>query len=256
MFCCLICLLIFEAGGAQPVGGVRQEQHFETLTIGTQTYSNVTVTTQNKNYVFLLHSGGMINIKVAELPVETREILGYAKKAPAPTAATWAKQTLEKQTLVDLQKPEVKEFQKRLSADQLRLKQISSALSIWVVVGILAFALLIYLFTSYCGKLICKKAGHDPGVLIWLPVLQMIPLLRAAKMSPAWLLALLIPLLNIVAQIIWCVKITQARGKTFWTAIFLILPVTSFFAFLYLAFSDGAGSDDDKRVEIMTLETS
>jgi len=72
---------------------------------------------------------------------------------------------------------------------------------------------LLYLLISYCGWLICQKTGHPAGVLVWIPVLQLIPLLRAAGMSPAWLVAFLVPILNVVAQIVWSVNICKASGQ-------------------------------------------
>ena len=54
------------------------------------------------------------------------------------------------------------------------------------------------------------------------------------------MLAMFVPLLNVVAQILWCFKITEARGKSVWVAVLLIVPGPSLFAFLYLAFSDAA----------------
>ena len=56
-------------------------------------------------------------------------------------------------------------------------------------------------------------------------------------MSGWWFLGYFIPVLNLLTWILWCVKITQARGKGFLTTLFLILPFTHIFAFLYLAFS-------------------
>jgi hypothetical protein len=103
--------------------------------------------------------------------------------------------------------------------------------------------------------LICKKAGHTPGLLVWLPVFQLFPLLRAAGMSAWWFVAWLLPLLNIVAFILWSVKITKARGKSGWVAVFLILPLTSFLAILYLAFSNGARAGrDGEEPEVMSLQ--
>ena len=59
------------------------EETFDVLQIGTKTYKNVTVTTKAKNYIFILHSAGMTNIKIAELPPDLREKLGYVEKAKA-----------------------------------------------------------------------------------------------------------------------------------------------------------------------------
>jgi hypothetical protein len=114
----------------------------------------------------------------------------------------------------------------------------------------------LYLFVSYCGRLICQKAGKPATALIWIPVAQLIPLLRAANMSPAWLLAFFVPVLNVVAQILWSFKIAKARGKSGLVGLFLVLPVTNLFAFLYLALSDGEAKQERRTVEIMTLEAA
>jgi hypothetical protein len=92
-----------------------------------------------------------------------------------------------------------------------------------------------------------EKAGEDAGFLVWLPVFQVFPMLRGAGMSAWWVLAFFVPILNIVASILWCFKIVEARGKSVWIAICLLLPVTNFFAFLYLAFSNGEAprADDE-----------
>jgi hypothetical protein len=75
-------------------------------------------------------------------------------------------------------------------------------------------------------------------------------------MSPAWLLAFLVPVLNVVAQIVWSFKIAKARGKSGLVGLFLVLPVTNLFAFLYLAFSDAEPKQERRTVEIMTLEAA
>src|SRR3954453_20007153 len=53
----------------RPVAGsAAEEQTFPLLQIGTRTYTNVTVTTKARKYIFILHSTGMANIRVADLP--------------------------------------------------------------------------------------------------------------------------------------------------------------------------------------------
>src|SRR5881394_1200012 len=78
-----------------PVSSQAAEETFNMLQIGSQTYQNVTVTTKSKNYIFILHSAGMTNIKVSDLPTDLIEKLGYA--APVPkvqtnAASVWAAQ--------------------------------------------------------------------------------------------------------------------------------------------------------------------
>src|SRR5207247_230272 len=102
---------------------------------------------------------------------------------------------------------------------------------------------------------ICEKAGKKAGFLIWLPILQLFPLLRAARMSPAWFLVCLLPLINLVPLVAWCLRIAKACGKSQWLGILLLFPVTTLFALLYLAFANGGQVKKEEKppVEIMTL---
>jgi hypothetical protein len=116
-------------------------------------------------------------------------------------------------------------------------------------------ALLLYFGFCYCCMLICKKTDKPPGALVWLPILQQFPLLRAAGMSYWWFLGYFVPVLNLVVPIVWCFKIAKACRKSAWVGLLLLLPVTNFFAFLYLAFSDGAPKKEEpRRVEVMSLD--
>jgi hypothetical protein len=243
------------------------EQSFDVLEVGTQTYRNVTVTTKSKNYVFIIHSDGMTNLKISELPVEVLTRLGYedpkAPKVSTNAATVWAKKTLAK-----LDTPEVKavpdQVQTTWNKSSLGAKLPIPKLTKEIMLAAAGIALLLYLCHSYCLMLICRKAGTEPGFLIWVPILQLLPLLTAAGMSRWWFLGYCVPGLSLVAHIIWCFKICDARGKTAFVAVLLILPVTSPLAFLFLAFSNGvksAGQPEQsrpksKRIELMTLETA
>ena len=250
----LACLLPLR----QAAGAI--EESFDQLQVGTQTYKNVTVTTKSKGYVFILHSTGMTNIRVSDLPDDVRVKLGYSEGIQKPktnNSTAWAKQTISK-----LETPEVKGMEQKLAtawhekapAAALNLPPLTTKL-IAIVTGL---ALVCWFFFCYCCMLICQKTGNDPTFLIFVPLLQIFPLLRAASMSPWWFFAGFVPGLNLVAQIIWFVKIVQARAKSGWLVLWLLLPVTNFLAFLYLAFSNGGREPKSERrhVEIMTLETA
>ncbi len=251
----LMALLISFYGAAAAV-----EEQFEVLQVGTHTYTNVTVTTKARSYVFVLHSAGMANIKVSDLPTEIRRKLGYfteAEKAKAQTssAANWAKTELTR-----IEPPQVKQARVELvqkysgytQEDARRLVQAHSRL----ILGILVASLAVYLFFCNCCRLICKKTGHEPGILVWLPVLQIFPLLRAAGMSPLWFLAFLIGFLSPLAVIVLSFKLAKARGKSAWVGFFLLLPVISIFAFLYLAFSDAKPVKEQRNLELMNFEAA
>jgi hypothetical protein len=256
----MIIRLILAMGMLVP-GVVRAtlEQSFDVLQIGTTTYRNVTITTKNKNYIFLVHSAGMASIKVSDLSSDVLEKLGIQDPKVAVvktnTPTVWAKQTLAK-----LDTPDVKQVRAQLegifgSKTLSRFQAPPLTRNELILAGAALFTL--YLFHCYCCLLICRKAAGEPGALIWVPLLQLFPLLKAARMSPWWFVGFLIPGLNLIAQIFWCVRITQARGKTFWVALFLIFPLTSPLAALYLAFSGGRRAGrQNRRVEIMTLEAA
>jgi hypothetical protein len=255
--------LVLAAIFALPLGArALSEESFDVVQIGTKTYKNVTVTTKARDYIFILHSTGMANIKVSDLTPTLKEKLGYAALAAAEAAkpkpagpAVWAKQTLSK-----LEPTKIKDFGKSFTlgdhpADAARQWIRANTILFW---GLVLLSVPLHFLMSYAGLLICHKTSVDPGIAIWIPILQLIPLLRAANMSLGWFVAYLIPVVNVLAYVIWCTKIAQARGKTGWVTIFLLLPITTAFAFLYLGFSstDADKEKQDRRIEIMTLETA
>ena len=234
------------------------EETFPVLTIGTHSLTNVTVTTKATNYIFIVHSSGMANINVADLPPDLLTNLGYARvmtKARTNSTSGWTKQVLAKIKL-----PLVRVMDRRIA--QVRRGQLALGSRRVSLTGramlpvILGLGLTFYLFSCYCCQLLCRKAGREPGMMIWVPVLQMIPVFRAAEMSGWWLLACFVPGLNLAAQILWSLRIVRVRGKSVWVTIFLLLPLINVLALLYLAFSNGVAPKEDQRVEVMTLETA
>lgn len=234
-----------------PAASAAEEQTFPLLRIGAQVYTNVTVTTKAKNYIFILHAGGMNNIKIADLPEDVREKLGYPGtgklKSGTNSPAAWAKAEVAR-----IETPRIKELrttlEQKLRGSSPADPSLNALLGSRMVLATAGITIVIYLFHCYCFMLICRKAGHPPGPLVWVPLLQFFPLLRAAGMAPWWFLATLLPLLNIIAFIVWSVSIAKARGKSGWAAFFLVLPLTCFLALLYLAFSEGgeSGASNDK----------
>ncbi len=258
----LIALAAFVAL-AEPRTSLGVEETFDLLQIGTQTYTNVTVTSKTKAYIFVLHAGGLTNIKLADLPVDLLVKLGY----PDPTApkvqtngpVVWAKQTLSK-----LPVEQIKTVERQVK-EKLVVKDLAAKLPFQLptftrnlVIAISATILAFFVFHCFCCSLICKKAGTEPGVLIWIPLLQLLPLLKAARMSRWWFLAYFVPVLNVVAQVIWSFKIADARNKSAIIGLFLLLPLLHIFAFLFLAFADRLPDRVKplaaRPVEIMTLE--
>jgi hypothetical protein len=235
------------------IAAAAAEESFDVLQIGTKTYKNVTVTTKAKNYIFILHSTGMTNVKVIELSPGLRKQLGYVEKPKVQGngVASWAKRGLAK-----LQLPAIQQLERKLRGNAAAGRSMAASISPNTALWLLVIVFASYLLFCQCCNLICLKTGDLPGNLIWVPVLQLFPMLRAARMSPWWFLAYLIPVLNLVAAILWSVKIVEARAKSGWVALFLLLPVTTFLAFLYLAFSAPAPRKEEPVISIMTLDAA
>jgi len=233
------------------------EERFDLLQIGTRMYTNVTVTTKAKSYIFIVHAGGMTSIKTAELPLAVLAQLGYDSAGPSKrstnTPAAWVKREFAKVNV-----PAFKQLNQKWGGKSSWEPSAMSLLTSKGVFVVLGVAMLLYLFHCYCCMLLCHKTGNPPGILVWLPILQLFPLLRAAGMSAWWFLAYCLPVLNVVAQILWCLNIAKARGKGPWVGVLLLLPITNLFAFLYLAFSNGASAEDEEQPapKIMTLEAA
>ena len=99
----------------------------------------------------------------------------------------------------------------------------------------LAFGVGIYLFYCYCLKRIVEKCGEQPGAIIWIPVFQMIPLFRIAKMNPWMILLMLIPLVNLIVAIMLWVNVLKVLGRG--PVMVLVLLLFGFIYLPYLAFS-------------------
>ncbi len=251
------------------------EIKLDTLEVGGQTYSNVVVTSRNSQYVILQHARGMATLKPKDLTPEVLKELGYHVEPPPPSAATVLSQKVQKVHL-ELD-PKVKEIEEKAVEEvKGKLRELDST----VIMAALGSLALFYFFLCYCCMLICKKAGHEPGILVWLPILQMFSLVKAAGMSawwvflmlvpvesvvavvysfpsanatgmPAWwLILMLVSVASVVAVVYWCVRICRARGKSSWLAVPLLLPVFNFFTFLYLAFADGLPESEPQRISL------
>jgi len=250
-----------------PHVGAALDETFALVETKTGVYSNVTVTTKSEDYIVIQHAAGLASLKVSDLTPELRKELGFVT----------TRSKLEEGSLTITAKA-------RALADVIPTTEIEAAWNKYAPAGtpslkldatVISIALVI-LATGYfgfclCGTLICQKVGRPAGGLMWLPVLQFIPLFRAAKMSPLWLLAMLAPLfsgwaaynqmsplwlwvmlLSVCAHILWSCRIAGALGKGSGTALLLILP-TYPLAFSYLAFA-GTHTTPAPPAEALTPE--
>lgn len=220
--------LLFLLAGSLSAAELKDAIKIPVIHTRTNSYTNVTVVSKGPTDIHIRHDGGVNNILLEDLDATARHQLGLDSDQDAGSEAS--AETTHTPDLSALRNFDLGQFLK------------GAGFTAGFVGTVLAAGFLVYLFGCYCWKRICLNAGHEPGFLIWIPFLQMIPMLRAAGMSAWWILALLIPVVSFVVMIVFFFKIVAACGKSFIWAIFLILPLLNIFAFLYLAFSGRGGS--------------
>lgn len=251
-------LVFFGFAGGDALGATVVEEKFDTLTIGKETFTNATVLSKTRTDVFISHSRGMASFKVRDLDVPAQLKLGYQIEPPKQPKTEVLRQKVA--VITDFESnPQVQaaevEAVSRLSEPLERLEELDPR----IFYGFIAAIILSYLSFSGMCRSICMKAAIPPKdviLLVWLPLLKQIPLLKAAGMSPVWILTNLIPGLFVVTYAVWSFKITKARGKHVATAVFLLLPVFNVFAFLYLAFSSGAGESEEDNRKIISFQST
>lgn len=238
------------------------DQKLDQLKVGGDVYEKVTITTKTSKDLFITHSKGFANIKVADLDPETRLMLGYSVPKPKHDVK-------ESINSLDFKMGDssFKERYEEVKAQVLEKweEKLGNFDPKYIALTALGVAGFIYIFVCYCFSLICRKSGTNPGLAVWLPILQMFPILKAAGMRSWWfftfllasiapfaslsvfksvgpspyLLLFLIPhLVAAIGTIVWCFKICPARGVGSWVGVLLLLPISNIFAFLYLAFAN------------------
>jgi hypothetical protein len=243
------------------------EQTFPVLQTKTGAYTNVTVTKKTKDWIFILHSAGVCNVKASDLPTDARIALGYETPAPkGPAAEKPEGGVTTAETSAAAPAPKLPRFDfsqvKAFAADwRYNRKEKESEIKAFLaahaagVCEFLCLLLVFHILHSAIFWLICRKTHNAPGPLVWVPILQLIPLLRAANMPRVWFFAFFVPIINIIAIIVFSVKIVKSRGKGFWVSILLLVPPTSGLAMLYLAFSSSAPVEMANN-EVLSLETA
>jgi hypothetical protein len=76
------------------------EETFAVLKVGNHTYQNVTVTTKGKNFIIIVHSGGIASIKTDLLPVTVLKRLGYLPPSAPKKKSTGPKLLAQRESTV------------------------------------------------------------------------------------------------------------------------------------------------------------
>jgi hypothetical protein len=229
------------------------------LQVGSQVYSNVTISTKSATHVFIKHSRGFAGLRLSELDHGVLVKLGLEAPDP-PRDQQPAKPPVKIENPLSkmenpfskvenpFARPELQAFQPKVTERDgkvyVEINHQTFELDKHFVKGVLWSLFCLWVLFCYCTMLICRKSGIKAGLACWLPIIQYVRLLKAAHMSGWWILpCIFVAPVAAIIYVVWSVKICQVRSKGFFTVLFLLLPVTSALAFLYLALSSDGRED-------------
>ena len=102
----------------------------------------------------------------------------------------------------------------------------------------------IYVYSALALISIFRKTKVGPRWLAWIPIGNILPLLKIAKLQWQWIFALLLvcipkiggPLVGLGAIYLWW-KVCKARHKPEWLSVLMLVPGVNFVVMGYLAWS-------------------
>lgn len=254
----LWALLVATATGAEPNAIIPR------VSVSGVVYSNVVIESTSAKTITFSHARGMASVNRQKLTLDERIGLGLVPPPPTNSVSSTNRFETNQVVMVD-------QMRQALTAYRDVEKQLRDAGISLKAAG--AGAVVLYLFFCFCLLMICSKANTPSPLLVFLPVLQILPAYRAAKMSPVWfrllmadvvfrvivgvltytghigrlpqsvvmvlfVLMMVLTLIHVIGWFIWCFKICIAREKSPLVGIFLLLPCTQVLALAYLAFSE------------------
>ncbi|MEZ5163256.1 MAG: DUF5684 domain-containing protein [Fimbriimonadaceae bacterium] len=83
----------------------------------------------------------------------------------------------------------------------------------------------------------CKEEGEEPAWMGFVPILNVVAMVKLANKPMWWVILCFIPCVNIVAGIIIWMAIAERRGKPSWMGLLMLVPCVNFIIPFYLAFA-------------------
>jgi len=106
------------------------------------------------------------------------------------------------------------------------------------LVLILVLMPLYYIHYAITLQVTAKKTGTDQAWLAWLPIAQLLLMVRIATKPWWWFLLMFVPVVGLIIWILTWIGIAEAREKPGWMGVMTIFPFASFITRTYLAFSE------------------
>jgi hypothetical protein len=105
--------------------------------------------------------------------------------------------------------------------------------------GIVVFLLFIAYYIWICVSIskIAKNTHNELVWMSWIPILQMVPLIKASEKPTWWILLFLIPYVNLVAIPWMFICLAEKVGRPGWTGLLVLVPFANLFVIPYFSAS-------------------
>ena len=111
------------------------------------------------------------------------------------------------------------------------------ASGVWLVIT-LFLVVAGYLFPAFCLFTIAKKTNMENAWLAFIPLVQFVLMSQVAGKPWWWVFLLLIPVAHVVFYLIVCWRFAEARNRSGWLGILLVVPLALCVSWALLAFQD------------------
>jgi Family of unknown function (DUF5684) len=128
-----------------------------------------------------------------------------------------------------------------MQVQQMQLDQIGTGMGM----GMIIFMVVAYVFWTYSLATLASKMGMSFGkAFIWalIPIANLFLVLKLASKPMWWFILYLIPIVNIIINVLVWISISEGRGKPGWWGMLIsLVPIANIIFYLMLCFGAAGG---------------
>lgn len=115
---------------------------------------------------------------------------------------------------------------------------MSASAVFFVALLVIAF----YVYYSYALRRIAEKTNTPNTWLAWVPVINFFYTIKVAKLSSWWIVAMLIPFVNVFVMAYAWMRIAVLRQRPQWLGLLMIISPVNLIVLWFLAFREAGDS--------------
>jgi hypothetical protein len=117
--------------------------------------------------------------------------------------------------------------------DYTPAQSAGGSLIMFFLVGLAAYA-----YIAFSIQTIANKTGTDNAWMAWIPILNIWLLCEIGGKPGWWVILMFIPFINIVMTVLIWMAVSDARQKSPFLGVLMLIPFLNLFVPGYLAFSE------------------